>query len=162
MRVSCILYRIVLGERVRLREAKKRSTSTSNPSSFQSRQLVSCQLEDRRAHAMSEADPIPVDPRIALLEGALASVSSPITEHTVLALASIVGHDQLRDALDLIDRDHGERVLTLFGFSRRLWCKTHCFDSASREGSPPERENVVPSRERKLVVELHGPSGTLQ
>ncbi|GAA5836550.1 hypothetical protein JCM3766R1_001630 [Sporobolomyces carnicolor] len=59
---------------------------------------------------MSEAEPSPVDPRIALLEGALASVSSPITEHTVLALASIVGHDQLRDALDLIDRDHVARV----------------------------------------------------
>lgn len=71
---------------------------------------------------MSEAEPSPVDPRIALLEGALASVSSPITEHTVLALASIVGHDQLRDALDLIDRDHGERAsLPPFGFSRRLW-----------------------------------------
>ena len=49
------------------------------------------------------------DSHLSLLEGVLASLSSPISEQDFVSLSSIVGHDQLRDALDLIDRGQGER-----------------------------------------------------
>jgi hypothetical protein len=48
------------------------------------------------------------DSQLSLLEGVLESLSSPISEQDILTLGAILGHDQLKDALDLIDRDQGE------------------------------------------------------
>ncbi|GAA5978480.1 hypothetical protein JCM5350_003117 [Sporobolomyces pararoseus] len=50
------------------------------------------------------------DSHLSLLEGVLASLSSPISEQDFVSLSSIVGHDQLRDALDLIDRGQVARI----------------------------------------------------
>jgi len=44
---------------------------------------------------------------LSLLEGILQSLSSPITEHEISLLSSLVGHDPLKDALDLVDKDQG-------------------------------------------------------
>jgi len=51
------------------------------------------------------------DSHLSLLEGILLSLSSPITEHEIKLLASIVGHEPLKDALDLVDKDQGPPLL---------------------------------------------------
>ncbi|GAA5872983.1 hypothetical protein JCM16303_006902 [Sporobolomyces ruberrimus] len=50
------------------------------------------------------------DSQLSLLEGVLESLSSPISEQDILTLGAILGHDQLKDALDLIDRDQVARI----------------------------------------------------
>ncbi|GAA5844640.1 hypothetical protein JCM5353_001328 [Sporobolomyces roseus] len=50
------------------------------------------------------------DSHLSLLEGILLSLSSLITEHEIKLLASIVGHEPLKDALDLVDKDQVARV----------------------------------------------------
>ncbi|GAA5929279.1 uncharacterized protein JCM15063_004108 [Sporobolomyces koalae] len=46
----------------------------------------------------------------SLLEGVLGSLTTPIADHHISTLAAIVGHDLLKDALDLVDRDQVVRV----------------------------------------------------
>ncbi|GAA6010352.1 hypothetical protein JCM11491_006281 [Sporobolomyces phaffii] len=47
---------------------------------------------------------------LSFFEGVLSSLSSPLSEESINSLGALVGHDQLRDALDLVDRDQVARV----------------------------------------------------